>query len=218
MGSRYDSGRMNALLLIDLQNDFLSGGTVPVAHGEAVLPLANQLQGVFKLVLATQDWHPSNHKSFAPSHPGRKPGDAVHLKKTSLTLWPTHCVMNTRGAELSPALMLNRVNKVIRKGTDADIDDYSAFFDRGHTRATGLYEYLQDKRVTEVYVLGLGTERCVRATGLDSVALGFKTFLIEDACRSFNLKPDDAKAAMEELRLAGVTMLQSRDLAMPGRS
>lgn len=210
---------MNALLLIDLQNDFLRGGAVPVPHGEAVLPLANQLQGAFKLVVATQDWHPANHKSFASSHAGRKAGDIVHLKGSPQTLWPTHCVQNTRGAELSPALMLNRVNKVFRKGTDADIDGHSAFFDIGHTRATGLHEYLQDKRVTEVYVLGLGIELCVRATVLDAVALGFKTHLIEDACRGFNLKPDDAKGAIEELRIAGVTVIQSRGLlVMTARS
>ena len=210
---------MNALLLIDLQNDFLPGGAVPVAHGELALPLANQLQGAFKLVAATQDWHPANHKSFASSHPGRKPGDTVLLKKTPQTLWPAHCVQNTRGAELAHALMLNRVNKVFRKGTEADIDGYSAFFDNDHTRATGLHEYLQDKRVMEVYVMGLGTDLCVKATALDAVALGFKTFLIEDGCRGFDLKPDDAKAAIEELRIDGVTVIQSRDvLAMPGRS
>ena len=210
---------MNALLLIDLQNDFLPGGAAPVPHGNAVLPLANQLQGAFKLVAATQDWHPANHKSFAPNHPGRKPGDTVLLKKTPQTLWPAHCIQNTRGAELSPTLMLNRVNKIFRKGTDAEIDGSSAFFDCGHNHATGLHEFLHDKRVTEVYVLGLGMELCVKATALDAVALGFKAFLIEDACRGFNLQPDDTKAAIEELRLAGVTVIQSRDLlAMPGRS
>jgi len=210
---------MNALLLIDLQNDFLPGGAVPVPHGQAVLPLANQLQGAFKLVVATQDWHPANHKSFASNHPGRKPGDTRLLKKIPQTLWPAHCVQNTHGAELSTALMLNRVNKVFRKGTDADIDGYSAFFDNGHTLATGLHEYLQEKRVKDVYVLGLGTELCVKATALDAVALGFKTFLIEDACRSFNLKPEDAKAAIEELRVAGTTVIQSRSLlAMTARS
>jgi len=210
---------MNALLLIDLQNDFLPGGAVPVAHGDAVLPLANQLQGAFKLVAATQDWHPANHKSFASNHPGRKPGDTALLKKTPQLLWPAHCVQNSRGAELSPGLMLSRVNKVFRKGTDAEFDGYSAFFDHGHHHATGLHEFLQDKRVTEVYVMGMGTELCVQATALDAVALGFRAFVIEDACRGFNFKPDDAKAAIEELRLAGVTVLQSRDLlAMPGKN
>jgi nicotinamidase/pyrazinamidase len=206
-------------LLIDLQNDFLPGGAIAVPHGEAVLPLANQLEGAFKLVVATQDWHPANHRSFASSHPGRKPGDTTHLKKTLQLLWPTHCVQNTRGAELSPALMLNRVNKVFRKGTDADTDGYSAFFDTGHARATGLHEYLQDKRVTDVYVMGLGTEWCIKATALDAVALGFKAFLIEDACRGFNFKPDDAKAAAGEMQEAGVTVVQSRSLlAVPARA
>lgn len=210
---------MNALLLIDLQNDFLPGGAIPVPHGEAVMPLANQLQGAFKWVVATQDWHPANHKSFASSHPGRKPGDTTHFKRTLQLLWPMHCVQNTRGAELSPALMLNRVNKVFRKGTEADIDGYSAFFDAGHTRATGLNEYLQDKHVTDIYLMGLGTDWCVKATALDAVALGFKTFLIEDACRGFNLKPDDAKAAVEEMRLAGVTTIRSRGLlAAPAKA
>jgi nicotinamidase/pyrazinamidase len=210
---------MNALLLIDLQNDFLPGGAIPVAHGDQVPPLANQLEGVFRIVVATQDWHPANHKSFASSHPGRKPGDTVQIKKSLQTLWPSHCVQNTRGAELTPALMLNRVNKVFRRGTEIDLDGYSAFFDAGHTRATGLHEYLQDKQVTDVYVLGLGTEGCVKATALDAVALGLNAFLIEDACRGFNLKPDDAKNAIEELRQAGVAVIHSRDLlALSGRA
>ena len=217
--TRYSWCRVNALLLIDLQNDFLPGGAIPVAHGDLVAPLANQLQGAFKLVVATQDWHPANHQSFASSHPGRKPGDTALLKKTRQTLWPVHCVQNTRGAELSPALMLNRVNKIFRKGTEADTDGHSAFFDDGHVRATGLHEYLQDKRVTDVYVMGLGTESCVKATALDAVALGFKTFLIEDACRSLSLKPDTTKAAIDELRQVGVTIIQSRDLlAIPVRN
>lgn len=210
---------MNVLLLIDLQNDFLPGGAIPVAHGDLVAPLANQLQGAFKLVVATQDWHPANHKSFASSHPGRKPGDTALLKKVRRTLWPAHCVQNTRGAELTPALMLNRVNKVFRKGIEADLDGYSAFFDDDHIRATGLHEYLQDKRVTDVYVMGLGTELCVKATALNAVALGFRTFLIEDACRSFSSEPDVVKAAIDELRDTGVAILQCRDLlAVPVRN
>jgi nicotinamidase/pyrazinamidase len=208
---------VNALLLIDLQNDFLPGGAVPVPHADAVPRLANQLQGAFKLAVATQDWHPANHKSFASSHPGRKPGDTALLRKARRTLWPAHCVQNTRGAELTPALMLNRVNKVFRKGIEADLDGYSAFFDDDHLRATGLHEYLQDKRVTDVYLMGLGTELCVKATALDAVALGFRTFLIEDACRSFSPDPAVAKGAIVELREAGVAILQCRDLlAVPG--
>ncbi len=203
---------MNALLIVDLQNDFLPGGAEPVLQGEAVIPLANQLQGCFKLVVATQDWHPANHKSFAQHHPGREPGEVVVLKKRPQLLWRIHCVQSTRGAELSTALRMNRVNKVLRKGTDAEVDGFSAFFDDGHVLPTGLHDYLKEKKVTDVYVMGLGMEHCVKATALDSVSLGFKTFLIEDACRGWNRTPDDSKNAIEEMQAAGATLIQSREL------
>ena len=203
---------MNALVLVDLQNDFLPGGPLPVPQGDAVVPLANSLQGAFKLVVATQDWHPPNHGSFAANHPGRKPGDVIRLKKLPQTLWPVHCVQRTRGAQLAHGLMLNRVNKIFRLGTDPDIDSYSGFFDNGHLQTTGLHEYLKDKGAAAVYVLGLATDYCVKYTALDAVALGFKTFLIEDACRGANLQPDDVPRAFEEMKHAGVTILHSRDL------
>jgi nicotinamidase/pyrazinamidase len=203
---------MTALILVDLQNDFLPGGALAVPHGDPVIPLANQLQGAFKLVVATQDWHPANHGSFAASHPGKKPGDVILLKKLPQRLWPVHCVQNTRGAQLAPGLMLGHVNKVFRKGTDADIDSYSGFFDNGHLRATGLGDYLREKKVTDVYVMGLATDYCVKFTALDAVGLGFKTFLIEDACRGVNLQPDDIKNAVEEMKRAGVTVVHSREL------
>ena len=203
---------MKVLLIVDLQNDFLPGGSMPVLQGASVIPLANQLEGCFKLVVATQDWHPANHKSFASNHPGRQPGEVVVLKKRPQLLWPAHCIQSTRGSELTPALMMNRVNKVLRKGTDAEIDGLSAFFDDGQARPTGLYEYLKDKKVKEVYVMGLGTDYCVKATALDAVALGFKTFLVEDACRGWNRHPDDSMKAIEEMRVAGVTLIQSREL------
>ena len=128
---------MKVLLLVDLQNDFLTGGSMPMPQGEPIIPLASQLEGCFKLVVATQQWHPTNHKSFAASHVGREPGEVVVLKKQPQRLFPTHCVQSTRGAELASNLMLNRVNKVVRRGTDAEIDDYSGFFDAGHQQRTG---------------------------------------------------------------------------------
>lgn len=203
---------MKVLLLVDLQNDFLAGGSVPVPQGDAIIPIANQLEGCFKLVVATQDWHPANHKSFAPNHPGRQPRDVVTLKKQTQTLWPTHCVQNTRGAELTSSLMLNRVNKVLRKGTDAEIDGYSAFFDQDQSHGTGLYEYLKDRKVKKVYVLGLGTDHCVKATAMNAAALGFKTYLVEDACRAWNFKPDESQTAIEEMKEAGVHIIHSREL------
>ncbi len=203
---------MKVLLLVDLQNDFLTGGAVPVPQGEAIIPIANQLEGCFKLVVATQDWHPANHKSFAPNHVAKQPGEVVVLKKRPQRLWPTHCVQSTRGSELASSLMLNRVNKIQRKGTDAEIDGYSAFFDEGQTHGTGLYEYLKDRKVKEVYVLGLGINHCVKATALDAVSLGFKTFLVEDVCRPFNFAPDETLTATEEMGKAGVSVIRSQEL------
>ncbi len=207
---------MKVLLLVDLQNDFLSGGSMPVPQGEAVIPLASQLEGCFKLVVATQDWHPANHKSFAKNHLGRSPGDMVILKKQAQMLRPVHCVQNTRGAELASNLMMNRINKVIRKGTDAEIDDHSAFFDAGQGQTTGLYEYLRERKVKDVWVLGLGLAHGVKATALDALALGFRTFLIEDACRGWNRVPEESARTIEELQKAGVTIRQSLDLLHVG--
>jgi nicotinamidase/pyrazinamidase len=203
---------MNALILVDLQNDFLPGGALAVPNGDAVIPLANQLQGAFKLVVATQDWHPANHSSFAANHPGRRPGEVVQLKKRAQILWPVHCVQNTHGAELASRLMRSRINKVFRKGTDADIDSYSGFFDNGHLRATGLGEYLKEKKVEDVYVLGLATDYCVKFTALDAVELGFRTHLIEDACRGVKLKPNDVKDAIETMKKSGVTVVTSSEV------
>jgi nicotinamidase/pyrazinamidase len=208
---------MSALILVDLQNDFLPGGALAIPQGDAVLPLANQLQlqGNFRCVVATQDWHPANHKSFATNHPGRKPGDIVKLRNGPQTLWPTHCVQNTRGAELASNLMLNRVNRIFKKGTDAEIDSYSGFFDNGHEQPSGLHTYLREKRIAKVYVLGLATDYCVKYTALDAVDLGFKTFLIEDACRGVNLRPDDISRAIEEMKGAGVIVVHSREFLSP---
>ena len=203
---------MNALVMIDLQNDFLPGGAAPVPHANAVIPLANQLQGAFKLVVAIQEWHPANHVSFAAVHSGRKPGETIQLKKLTQRLWPAHCVQNTRGAELAAGLMLNRINKVFRKGMDVETDTYSAFFDAGVDHPTGLHSYLKEKNVTDLYLLGLATDGCVRTTALDALSLGFSTILIEDACRGFNLQPEDSTRAIEEMKGAGVTVIHSRDL------
>lgn len=203
---------MKALLLIGLQNDYLDGGALAVPDGDAVIPVANQLQGVFRLVVATQDWHPAVHRSFAANHPGRVAGELAKWGKFEQILKPTHCVQHTRGAELGGAVMMTRVNKILRKGTDADIDDYSAFFDnaRGHT--TGLLEYLREKKVKKLYLAGLATEQAVLNSALDAVALGFKTWVIEDACRAANPDPAVAKAAFEEMAAAGVQRVQSREL------
>lgn len=203
---------MKVLLLVDLQNDFLTGGSMPVPQGESVIPLASQLEGCFKLVVATQQWHPANHKSFAASHVGRSPGEVVTLKKQPQRLLHIHCVQNTRGAELAANLMLNRVNKVVRRGADAEIDDYSAFFEAGHTHPTGLHEYLRERQVKEVFVLGFGLETAVQATVLDAISLGFRTTLIEDVCRDWETSPEAKSRVLKTLTDAGAAVINSQEL------
>jgi nicotinamidase/pyrazinamidase len=213
---------MNALIIVDLQNDFVEGGALPVAGGRDLVPIANELQCHFDIVVATQDWHPENHGSHVTNHPDREAGEVVQLAGRPQILWPAHCVEGTPGAEFVPGLESDRWVAVFKKGTDAEIDSYSGFFDNGRERATGLGKYLQDRGVTEVYVMGLATDYCVKFTALDAVRLGFKTMLIADACRGVDLRPGDVDRAIEEMRQAGVQILNTdrilerRKLLLPG--
>lgn len=204
---------MDALILVDLQNDFVPGGALPVPHGDAVVAVANRLQPLFDLVVATLDWHPSDHGSFAANHEGKQPGDRIELNGLEQILWPVHCVQNTPGAELLAALNTTRIAKSFRKGTDPAIDSYSGFFDNGHRKATGLGNYLRGRNVTRVYILGLATDYCVRFTALDARQLGFETSLIEDGCRGVDLHPGDVEAALREMQNAGVRITNSEDLS-----
>src|SRR6185295_2452948 len=195
---------MKALILVDIQNDFLPGGALAVPEGDKIIPVANQLQSIFPIVVATQDWHPANHGSFAASHPGKKVFDQVELNGLPQTLWPVHCVQNTRGAELAATLHREQIAKIFPKGTDAEIDSYSGFFDNGHRKFTGLGDWLKTKGVTEVFVCGLATDYCVKFTALDAVETGFKTHLIADASRGVNLRPNDVRNAIDGMKNAGV--------------
>ncbi len=198
-----------ALILVDIQNDFLPGGALAVPHGDAVIPVANGLQGRFDLVVATQDWHPPGHGSFAASHPGRQVGDEIDLHGLPQVLWPVHCVQHTRGAEFAPGLDTHGLARVFQKGIDPDIDSYSGFFDNGRRRSTGLGDYLKERGVTAVRVLGLATDYCVRATALDAASLGFDTHLVINGCRGVELHAGDIARAVEEMRAAGVQIEQS---------
>ncbi len=200
---------MTALILVDIQNDFLPGGALAVPEGDRILPVVNRLQPHFDLVVATQDWHPANHGSFAANHPGHQPGQEINLHSLSQTLWPVHCVQNTTGADFAPGLQRATWARVFQKGTDPAVDSYSGFFDNGHRHATGLGAYLQTQGVTDVYVAGLATDYCVKFTALDAVQFGFRTHLLTDACRGVNLHPGDADRAIEEMRVAGVEIIQS---------
>jgi len=159
---------MRALILVDIQNDFLPGGSLAVPDGDAVVPVANAVKGRFDLVVATQDWHPAEHGSFASSHPGTKPGETGELVGLPQVFWPDHCVQGSDGARLHRDLDLHAVT-IFRKGTDPEIDSYSAFFDNAHRKATGLGDYLNSQGVTDVFILGLATDYCVKFTALDSV-------------------------------------------------
>jgi nicotinamidase/pyrazinamidase len=203
---------VRTLILVDLQNDFLPGGALAVPRGDEVIPVANRLQPRFDLVVATQDWHPAAHGSFASSHPGRKPGDMSELAGLPQVLWPDHCVQGTAGAEFAAALDMNRVEAIFRKGTDPGIDSYSGFFDNGHRKSTGLGDYLKGRGATDVHVLGLATDYCVKFTALDARGLGFRVFLVEDGSRGVELRPGDVARAVEEMRRAGVELLQSANV------
>jgi nicotinamidase/pyrazinamidase len=205
---------MSALILVDIQNDFVPGGALPVPEGNAIVPRCNRISRAFDLVVATQDWHPANHGSFAASHPGHRAGEVIDLNSLPQILWPVHCVQNTPGAAFVPGLDTSRVQRVFQKGTDPAIDSYSGFFDNGHRKATGLSDYLQQRGVTDVYVAGLATDYCVKFTALDAKALGFNTSLIQDASRGVNVRPGDVDAAVEAMRGAGVRIVQSSQIAM----
>jgi len=201
-----------ALILVDIQNDFCPGGALAVPEGDRVVPVANRLMPAFRLIVATQDWHPPDHLSFAANHPGRSPGEVIELGGIRQVLWPVHCVQGTRGAEFHPELDSNRIVHVVRKGTDPHLDSYSGFFDNGHRRATELEQFLRDREVRRVFICGLATDYCVKFTALDAVSLGFETSVVEDACRGVELQSGDVQRALEELRSRGVKLVQSTQL------
>jgi nicotinamidase/pyrazinamidase len=200
---------MNTFILVDLQNDFIPGGALPVPEGDQIIPVLNRLQPHFDLVVATQDWHPAQHGSFAANHPGRKQGEMIDLNGLPQILWPVHCVQGTPGADFVLGLERKQWDRVFVKGTDPQIDSYSGFFDNGHRQATGLGDYLREKGVRDVYVAGLATDYCVKFTVLDALKLGFKTHLIEDACRGVNLQPNDVRDAIEAMKAAGAAVLKA---------
>jgi nicotinamidase/pyrazinamidase len=203
---------MRALILVDIQNDFLSDGALAVTDGDQIIPIVNKLQAQFELVVMTQDFHPANHGSFVENHPGLRPYDVVQLGGLPQVLWPAHCVQGTPGSEFAMALDIRNVDRIFEKGTDPTIDSYSGFFDNGRRKATGLGDYLHEKGVTDVYVCGLATDFCVKYTALDALSLGFKTFLIEDASRGVNINEGDVKKAVAEMKAAGIAVMRSKEI------
>ena len=208
---------MKALIIVDVQNDFCPGGALAVPDAEMIIPVINELtkRGHFDLVAATRDSHPVNHGSFAATHPGGKLYDVIDLHGLPQILWPVHCVEGAPGADFHPMLDMSRVEKIIPKGRDSQVDSYSGFFDNGRRAATGLGDYLKGKGVSEVYVCGLATDYCVKITALDAVDMGFATKLVLDACRGVNLSPDDVEKAVTEMRGRGVAIMKSGEILIP---
>jgi len=200
---------MRALILVDLQYDFCPGGSLAVARGDETIAIANRVLPHFSTIVVTQDWHPADHKSFAVNNPGTKPGDLVELDGLQQVMWPVHCVQETSGAEIHGGLDRAKLADVFKKGTDPAYDSYSGFFDNGHKKATGLGDYLDQRWIKQVYVMGLATDYCVKFTALDALQLGFDVFLIEDGCRAVELQPGDGERAIEEMRAAGVNVVES---------
>jgi nicotinamidase/pyrazinamidase len=203
---------MKALLLVDIQNDFCPGGALEVPEGDQVIPIANRLMDQFELVVATKDWHPANHGSFAANHPWRRPGQVIELDGLEQILWPIHCVQHSFGSEFARTLETDQIDKIFYKGTAPEIDSYSGFFDNGHRKATGLEAYLKEKGVKELYVLGLAQDYCVKFTVLDALQLGFDTYLITDATRPVELKEGDGERALAEMKEKGANLIPSKAL------
>lgn len=195
-----------ALVVIDVQNDFCPGGALAVADGDAILPAVNQLIARFDHVALTQDWHPAGHSSFASSHPGKAPFDSVTMPYGEQTLWPDHCIQGTPGAEFHPGLVWTKAELVIRKGYRSAIDSYSAFFENDHTTPTGLAGYLRERGIEAVTLCGLATDFCVAFSALDAVAAGFRTTVVLDACRGIDLG-GSMTAQLDAMRQAGVTLV-----------
>ncbi|MGM0576415.1 MAG: bifunctional nicotinamidase/pyrazinamidase [Myxococcota bacterium] len=203
---------MHALILIDIQKDFMPGGPLPTKRGDEIVAGVNKLQERFPLVVATQDWHPPDHGSFASNHEGREPMDVVDLHGLEQILWPDHCVQDSDGARFVDGLSTARVEAIFRKGMDPEIDSYSGFFDNGHRKKTGLGDYLRGRGVEDVWICGVATDVCVKFTALDARELGFRTRVIEDATRGVEAQEGDIRKALDHLRERGCEIVRSPDV------
>ncbi|MFK7960381.1 MAG: bifunctional nicotinamidase/pyrazinamidase [Phycisphaerales bacterium] len=193
-----------ALIIVDVQHDFLPGGSLAVPSGDAVIPVINRLIPIAGTVFATRDWHPADHVSFAETHPGRVPGDTITLDDgTPQILWPVHCVQNTHGGQLHPDLALPANAMIVDKGTDPTVDSYSGFFDNGRRAATGLAERVAAVAPDRVLIAGLATDYCVRATVIDACELGLPVTVVTDGCRAVDLAEGDGAQAIDAMRAAG---------------
>jgi len=200
-----------ALLVVDVQNDFCAGGALAVPDGDAIVPLVNELMGRFATVVASLDYHPAGHGSFASSHEGAQVGEVIELAGITQVLWPDHCVADTSGSELHPDLLNDPITTFTIKGTNPLVDSYSAFRDNAQDGDTGLADWLRARGITHLAVCGLALDYCVQLSVLDALDEGFDTTLIVDATRAVNLQPGDGEAAIAHMRDAGAHIAQAAD-------
>ena len=205
-------GKTAALVVVDVQNCFLPGGSLAVKDGEQVIPIINRIAKAFDNIIMTQDWHTPGHISFASSHPGKKPFDVVRLPYGDQVLWPDHCIQGTEGAALSKDLDIPKAELIIRKGFHQDVDSYSAFLEADKKTETGLTGYLKERGITTIFVTGLATDFCVAWTAVDGRRAGLDVYVVEDACRGIDAMGSLAKAWFD-MDKAGVKKIQSADLA-----
>lgn len=201
-----------ALIIVDVQNDFCPGGALAVNDGHAVVPVINNIAPHFPLIVATQDWHTSDHASFASSHPGRAPFDTITLDGIEQTLWPDHCVMGTPGAQFHPDLVTTRVSLILRKGNNRSIDSYSAFLENDRRTVTGLNGYLRDHGIDTITIAGLATDYCVYFSATDAHDLGFRTRVVVDACRGIDTPPGSMEVTLHKMKDKGIELINSGDL------
>lgn len=202
----------SALIVVDVQNCFVTGGTLPVKGGEEVVPVINQLAARFENIVITQDWHTPGHASFASAHAGKKPFDTQKMPYGNQVLWPDHCVQGSDDAALHKDLRLPTAQVIVRKGYHQDVDSYSAFMEADGKTPTGLGAYLKQRGITQVFVTGLATDFCVAWTAMDARKAGFAVYVIEDATRAIDLNGSLA-AAWKKMQTAGVKRIQSADIA-----
>ncbi len=201
---------MKTLIIVDLQNDFIPGGSLEVPGGDNIISVINKLQNKFDLIVATQDWHPGDHMSFASNHEGKKPFDKIEWHGMEQILWPDHCVQNTKGAELHQGLNTRKIEAIFRKGMDKNIDSYSGFYDNGHKKNTGLAGYLRERNAGDLYFCGLAADVCVQFTIKDALKEGFSSNLIEDATRPID--PDEFEKIKKELHGKGCIIINESDI------
>ena len=203
-----------ALIVVDVQNDFCEGGALEVKNGNEVIPVINKLieSNIFDFIIATQDWHPRNHKSFASNHKNKKVYDEIKLNGITQVLWPDHCIQRTKGAKFHNELNLGNNYFVFKKGKYPEIDSYSGFYDNDRKTSTGLKEFLRKHKIEEVYITGLATDYCVKFTAIDAAKEGFKTLVVKDAVRGVNITKNDSQLAFEEMKKNGCKILSSKQI------